>query len=386
MSDKFIFLLGNTPDLSLQELQKILPEATFESLSFNLVRTTLTENDFTPVQLIEILGGTVKIFQEIKPLAEHTPVEDIKTEIIEFIRSEQLREFAVAELGRDHLEVIEAAEIKAILKKRDGIATRYIEGSRYGLSSAVLTHQKVTEIAVIQGQSALVLAKTVGVQDIDQWTLRDRMKPYADRKKGMLPPKVARMMVNLAVGPHPAKTDVLLDPFCGSGTILLEGLERQINVVGNDLDIEATVGSRTNVEWYRDQIIETLGEATVYNQDATKLLLPQNQKVQYLVTEPFLGKPRPQPDQLENIFRGIEKLYLGAFKQWRNILAPGARLVCVFPAVLSEHTPGYPTVTLKALIDKLAHFGYTTTSESVVYHRPQAVISRQIYQFEYKPE
>jgi tRNA G10 N-methylase Trm11 len=386
MSDKFIFLLGNTPDLSLQELQKILPEASFESLSFNLVRTTLTEKDFTPAQLIEILGGTVKIFQEIKPLAEHTPVEDIKTEIIEFIRSEQLREFAVAELGRDHLEVIEAAEIKAILKKRDGIATRYIEGSRYGLSSAVLSHQKVTEIAVIQGQSALVLAKTVGVQDIDQWTLRDRMKPYADRKKGMLPPKVARMMVNLAVGPNPAKDDVLLDPFCGTGTILLEGLERQINVIGNDLDIESTVGARTNVEWYRDQIIETLGEATVYNQDATKLLLPQSQKVQYLVTEPFLGKPRPQPDQLENIFRGIERLYLGAFKQWRNILAPGARLVCVFPAVLSEHTPGYPTVTLKALIDKLAQFGYTTTSESVVYHRPQAVISRQIYQFEYKPE
>jgi tRNA G10 N-methylase Trm11 len=212
------------------------------------------------------------------------------------------------------------------------------------------------------------------------------MKPYADRKKGMLPPKVARMMVNLAVGPNPAKDDVLLDPFCGTGTILLEGLERQINVIGNDLDIESTVGARTNVEWYRDQIIETLGEATVYNQDATKLLLPQSQKVQYLVTEPFLGKPRPQPDQLENIFRGIERLYLGAFKQWRNILAPGARLVCVFPAVLSEHTPGYPTVTLKALIDKLAQFGYTTTSESVVYHRPQAVISRQIYQFEYKPE
>lgn len=385
MSDKLIFLLGNTPDLSLRELQAILPDAEFEVLSTQLVRTTLTEKDFTPAQLIEILGGTVKIFQELKALEPGSDFDLLRTEVCEVIRFEQIKDFALAEIGRDHLEVIEAGEIKALLK-RDGINTRYIEGSRHGLSSAVLSHQKVIEVVIIQAENLLVIAKTVGVQDIDQWTLRDRMKPYADRKKGMLPPKVARMMVNLAVGPNPDKNNILLDPFCGSGTILLEGLERQIQVIGSDLDIASATGSRNNIEWYRDQIIETLNEAAVYNQDATRLILPKGQKVTYLVTEPFLGKPKPQPDQLANIFKGIEKLYLGAFKHWRTILAPGAKIVCIFPAVLSDHTPGYPTVTLKALVDKLAQFGYTTTSESVVYHRPQAVISRQIYQFEYKPE
>lgn len=385
MSDKFIFLLGNTPDLSLRELEAILPEAEFEVLSTQLVRTTLTEKDFTPAQLIEILGGTVKIFQELKALEPGSEFDIIRTEVCEVIRFEHIKDFALAEIGRDHLEVIEAGEIKALLK-RDGINTRYIEGSRHGLSSAVLSHQKVTEVVIIQAENLLVVTKTVGVQDIDQWTLRDRMKPYADRKKGMLPPKVARMMVNLAVGPNPDTDSILLDPFCGSGTILLEGLERQIQVIGSDLDIASATGSRNNIEWYRDQIIETLNEAAVYNQDATRLILPKGQKVTYLVTEPFLGKPKPQPDQLANIFKGIEKLYLGAFKHWRTILAPGAKIVCIFPAVLSDHTPGYPTVTLKALVDKLVQFGYTTTSESVVYHRPQAVISRQIYQFEYKPE
>lgn len=382
MSDKFIFLLGNTPELSLTELRTILPEAKWEVLTDVLVTTTLTEKDFTPEELIEILGGTVKIFQEIKALPEHTAIDEIKAEIAEYIRAENLRDFAVAELGRDHLEVIEAAEIKALLK-REGIATRYLDGSRHGLSSAVLSHQKLTEVAVIQGEKTLLLAKTVAVQDIDQWTVRDRNKPYADRKKGMLPPKLARMMVNLAVGPRPTQDQVLLDPFCGSGTVLLEGLERQVQVIGSDSDPASATGSRENIEWYRDQIIGTLPEATVFNQDATRIVLPQNQKVDYIVTEPFLGKPRPQPQQLANIFKGLEKLYLGAFKQWRHVLKPGAKIVCVFPAVLSEHTEGYPTTTLKALIDKLAQIGYTTTSESVVYHRPQAVISRQIYQFEY---
>ncbi len=385
MSDKFIFLLGNTPSLSTLELKALLPEHELEVMSDTLLRTSLTATDPTPAVLIERLGGTIKIFQEIKQLEQHAEIEAIKSELSEVIRAEQIRDFAVAEIGRDHLEMIEAGEIKALLK-RDGIATRYIDGSRHGLSSAVLSHQKVTEITVIQVEKELLLAKTVAVQDIDQWTFRDRRKPYADRKKGMLPPKVARMMVNLAVGANPKQDEVLLDPFCGTGTILLEGLERYVTVIGSDIDVEAATGARNNIEWYRENIVETLPESTVYNQDATRLVLAKGQKVNYLVTEPFLGKPRPEPAQLANTFKGLEKLYLGAFKHWRTLLAPGAKVVCVFPAVLSDHTPGYPTATLKSLIDKLAQFGYTTTSESVVYHRPQAVISRQIYQFEYKPE
>lgn len=383
MSQKHLFLFGNTPALSRLELQAVLPGIEIETVNDSIGRVDLSD-DQDPVALIAILGGTIKIFKQYAVVPVGTSKEDIESQLVDLLADDHdFRTFAVAEIGRDHLEQIEASELKAILKARN-INTRYIDGSRHGLSSAILSHQKVKEMVVIQTAEEVLLAETVTVQDIDAWTLRDRGKPYADRKKGMLPPKVARMMLNLAIGAQAAPGSTVLDPFSGSGTILIEALERGLtNVIGNDLDAEAARGARENLDWYKNYTNST-AETFIYNQDATNLKLTGNKKVEYLVTEPFLGKPKPQPDQLANIFKGLNKLYLGAFKHWRTLLEDGAKVVCVFPAIIKEHTPGYPEVNMKDLIDKLAEFGYTTTSEVVVYHRPQAVVSRQIYQFVYK--
>lgn len=385
MTETYIFLLGNTPELSLLELKTITGVESIERIQENFARMELDVEKNNPSDLLTILGGTVKIFKQLETLPLGTEKGEIEEILVAHLADNHvMKTFAIAEIGRDHLEQIEASELKVQLKAM-GIPSRYIDGSRHGLSSAILSHQKVNELAVLQSDKEILLAQTVAIQDIDSWTLRDRSKPYADRKKGMLPPKLARMMVNLALGPNPDSQATILDPFCGSGTILLEALERGVNVVGNDLDIDAANGTRENLDWYKTgaNILKT---SAVFQQDATRLVLPNNQKVQYIVTEPFLGKPKPQPQQLANIFRGLEKQYLGSFKHWRTLIEPGAVIVCVFPAVLASHTEGYPEVTLKSLIDKLAKFGYTTISEPVVYHRPQAVISRQIYQFVYKPE
>lgn len=385
MSDSYIFILGNTPDLSLLELQRMVPTGDWKTISPQAVRLTEVTADFDAVSLMKMLGGTVKILHQKQILPLGTSQEVIEETLVSLLADDfTFRTFAIAEIGRDHLESIEAGTLKAQLKSR-GINSRYIEGSRHGLSSAVLSHQKVKELCILQTDTEICIGETVAVQDIDSWTLRDRSKPYADRKKGMLPPKVARMMVNLALGPTPDKETVLLDPFCGSGTVLLEALERGVHVIGNDLDAEAAQGARENLDWYATAI-GTTKTAAVYQQDATKLLLTNAQQVDCIVTEPFLGKPKPQVERLPNIFKGLEKQYLGSFKHWRTLLKPGGRVVCVFPAIIASHTPGYPNINLKALIDKLAQIGYTTTSEVVVYHRPQAVISRQIYQFVYKSE
>src|SRR6185369_6679518 len=126
--------------------------------------------------------------------------------------------FAIAEFGRANKERLSLIEIKKSLKERN-ISSRFIDGPRDGLSAAVLLHHQVVEVNIIELADKVVLAKTLAVQDIDDWTVRDREKPYADRKKGMLPPKVARMMVNMAVGNQAGKC-LVYDPFCGSGTVI----------------------------------------------------------------------------------------------------------------------------------------------------------------------
>ena len=377
MSKQYLFLLGNTPALSRAELDAMLPGITRLPV---LESVDCVELDAVAPDLIEVLGGTVKIMEVHGFFTDHSP-EQLQEEMTTQLELMGSPDFSVAEVGRDHLPMIEAAEIKYELKKR-GNKSRYLEGSRHGLSAAVLRHKKVTELVLIQTEEGVYLAKTIQVQDVDEWSKRDRQKPYADRKKGMLPPKVARMMVNCALGPNPDPDSYLFDPFCGSGTVLMEALCRGVKVIGSDVDPASVAGSQQNLNWLKAEY-GLSQDATVIFGDATRVAFPNGQEIQYLVTEPFLGKQTPKLDQLPNIYKGLYKLYLGAFRHWRNLLLDQAKLVVILPVVLPSSDTRGKQFDLDVLIDKLPQFGYTTESESVMYFRPQAVVARQIHHLKF---
>lgn len=389
----YFFQLGNTPDLSLQELESILGDTAVERISDSIAQAQL-DSKTSAQELIEILGGTVKIFQVLHNCSpEESEPEQLHDLVFQQLKNMATQagdklHFALSELGRDHLPELDAQDFKSELQK-EGIHARYVEGSRHGLSAAVLLHKKrVQELCVIQTSVGVALAKTVAIQDIDDWSHKDRSKPYADRKKGMLPPKVALMMVNIAVGDNPQKPDrknLLLDPFCGTGTAVIEGLLAKLDVVGSDNDPDSVAGSTKNLDWIATQY-KVENEYRVFISDATKVP-PQKYPVQYIVTEPFLGKPKPNAAQLPLIFKGLEKLYLGAFKNWTRLLADGASVVIVFPLVEHINDRGKKSVySLTSLIDKLTQFGYTMVSEPIMYRRPQAVVQRQIYRFIFKAQ
>lgn len=375
---QFIAQLGNTPDLSLLELQAVYPDLNPTLLQDQTV--ILDGPDFSPQEAIGRLGGIVKIAEVFKVFDQPNP-SNLAELIIQYLASTYKKSgkihFALGEIGRDHLPTLEAVNIKNELKNQ-GIPSRYVEGARSGLSAAVLLHQKVREILIIQTQNQTYLAATQAVQDINEWTNRDRNKPYFDRKKGMLPPKVARMMVNLALGSDDPKSATLLDPFCGSGTVLLEAVMLGCSVIGSDLDKDAAEGTRENLSWISHEY-NLKPNYQVFHKDATQLSL-QN-KVTHLVTEPFLGKPTPSDKHLENMFKGLEKLYLGAFKQFTKLLERNAKICAVFPEAVNSETKR--RFTLEKLIDKLQNLGYTTNSESVLYHRPGAIVQRSIQQFKF---
>jgi tRNA G10 N-methylase Trm11 len=203
----------------------------------------------------------------------------------------------------------------------------------------------------------------------------------------MLPPKLARMMLNLGRGAwqaahateDTAKLTSVYDPFCGSGTVLLEALMLNFDVMGSDLDKDSVTGTQENLDWYCETYQQQVNSHVFYS-DATNVTLDQvHQKIELIVTEPFLGKPTPQLAQLPNIYKGLEKLYWGVFRQWTKILADRAVVVIIFPYVQMEKH----TFSLENLIDKLAELGYTPVSEPILYHRPLAVVQRQVWQFVY---
>ena len=62
--NKYYIQLGNTPELSLQELSSVLGEGRVTKIATHLALVEL-KNDDSAKELIDVLGGSVKIIKEI---------------------------------------------------------------------------------------------------------------------------------------------------------------------------------------------------------------------------------------------------------------------------------------------------------------------------------
>lgn len=393
----FFFLLGSTPELSWAELESSLPESCqLTRVNQTVAGVTQLPQDHTPIQVIDKLGGTVKI-AELRQVLDQSEADAITSAIVTQLQATSGRiEFSLAEWGRDHLPKLDPQVVKQQLVAA-GSSARYRESSRIGITAAVLLNTPDwNEMVVINGDDEVFIAHTVAVQDIDQWQIADRGKPFAQHQRGLLPPKVARAMVNLALGTAIFETDAvsattLWDPFCGSGTILFEAaLQGVSQLYGSDLDQESIAGTEQNWAWFQPTFAERVPgstQLTSFAADATNIEHPPfaPNSISTIVTEPFLGKQTPNPKQIPNIQSGLERMYRGAFKAWRPWLQSGAKIVIVIPKWQSRQTHKIHEFHLHKLIDFLEPIGYTTTSEPIVYARPHAEVIREIWQFQFRP-
>jgi tRNA G10 N-methylase Trm11 len=80
-------------------------------------------------------------------------------------------------------------------------------------------------------------------------------KPY--RTSSSLPSQLARALVNLA---YPARS--LLDPCCGTGSILLEACATGVAAFGIDRNPKMVGMTRRNLEYYRYEAVVQRGDAT----------------------------------------------------------------------------------------------------------------------------
>lgn len=378
MSSYFL-LLGNTPQLSLAELKALAPDKEPSLISKHLAKIDL-EDDQQAQQLQEILGGTFKIIKPVLSLSYQ--YQAALDEITAYLKNKDEKvEFGLTALEQTELE-IEAKEVKKQLKK-DGVKSRFRRGSTWGLSAAILQHEtKTIDLFIIKKQDKFLLTETTAFQDLDGWIARDRNKPYTAARKGMLPPKLARIMVNLGLGSleNQTETVTLYDPFCGTGTVLIEALLRGCQVVGSDIDEDAAAGTLQNLYWLEKQYPQQFSYQVFQVDTAHADKRDWQTRPDLIVTEPFLGKPNPKEKELKNIFTGLESLYLGAFKTWTKIIKDQAAVCIVLPKV---ETSG-KTYDLLDLIDKLQDYGYTLCVEPIDYGYEKAIVQRQILVFKYQ--
>lgn len=227
------------------------------------------------------------------------------------------------------------------------------------------------------------VGRTTWVQNIDDYTLRDRKRPVRDAHIGMLPPKLAQIMVNLA---QADPQELIYDPFCGTGVVLMEAAHMGYQVAGSDLNPAMVSATEQNMSWY--QTINPavsdlrLQESTI--QDAGKLRLPNQSTT--IVCEGYLGRVdlKNSPNlqrSIQNEVETLDNFYLAVLKHWRS-LAQISTIVIALPFWTIEGR----RIRL-GVLDEVSRLGYTqmqfvgsatTDLKELTYHRPDQIVGRMI--------
>lgn len=276
------------------------------------------------------------------------------------------------------------------LKKRlkaSGGSLRLIPNKDASLNTATSHHNKLglssnkIELLIARSKNGTyVVAESIGSQNVSDLAARDQARPKTDAFVGMLPPKLARMMVNFAVGNQDKKIATLLDPFCGTGVLLQEALLAGNNVYGSDLSEKMVDYSQQNLAWLTDKYSPSTtykvehGDATTHT---------WQQPINYVACETYLGLPFSAPpskeklDEVKTTCNGIISNFLANIHPQ---LTPGTTLCVAVPA-WRDTEGNFTHLPLTRSIQSLGYERVALTNirhDQLIYFRPDQVVAREL--------
>ncbi len=381
---KTLFILGRQPIFGMAELKSLFPDNTIEKMSENIISI----NRYVEPNLINRLGGTIKIAEEIASI-QNINNKSLEALIIENVLS-HIQDLPAGKItlgisyyGNNqtvrNIEII-ALKLKKSLKQ-SGRSIRIVPNKELELSSAQVFHNRLTkdasfELIIIDAGDPITFARSIAVQNIESYSSRDQKRPYRDARVGMLPPKLAQIMINLL---NPLPNQIILDPFCGTGVVLQEALLMGLRTIGSDLDNRMVDYSTRNIEWLR-QKYNNLPDCQISDGDATSHHWPKD--IDYVVTEAYLGKPFFQSPSINSIDKEKEivgNILLRFLKNIQPQIKSGTKLCIAVP------TWRYNNKFIHlSILDQLVQIGYNPMSfknletKDLIYYRPDQIVARQI--------
>lgn len=422
---QYLAFLGHQPRVSLAELAATLPDFGLDHLVPGNAAFFTTAVDLGQPDL-DRWGGIYLLARRVtEDTVSLEDVPQLLTNELKPVRGKAT--FALRALGVPRPAVRRLYRTSKDVLKRMGRPSRYVGNERIPAAAALLrdtgmTHGKggIELVLVQEGEENAVtlwVGKTVAAQDPDAYTKRDMEKPVRDTRVGLLPPKLAQVLLNFGVwlvgNPESRvssreksskntkfKTQdsrlVVLDPFCGTGVIPMECLLRGLSVIASDASLKAVNGCEKNLEWIRRQkdIRKSDVPSAVFKHDATKPfdfselhdpVLKSGPSV--IVTETSLGPAlatRPNAKEAAKMRTENEALQIAFLKNAAATL-PRVPIVMLWPVWYLKTGPLFLEKAWKAMSD----LGYVPMLPayaepevpghfSLLYRRPDQIVGREI--------
>ncbi|MFH1546481.1 MAG: methyltransferase domain-containing protein [Patescibacteria group bacterium] len=420
-----LLILGRNPTISIAEIRAKFPQA----------KICAREKEFAIFEGIEMIdlkkiGGVVKVgkvFARSMQYSQSNLKDKDVQQIYDFLEKEFLQKtgkqvfgFSVYPADSKTLKTLLIGAKKFLQKK--GIASRFANKNFTNLtnpqSEFEILKKGGVEILAVRGSGNWFFARLKQNQPFDDYKKRDYEKAFRDARVGMLPPKLAIMMVNLGVGglgeiekhgtwnlkhgtnneklkmnneenlvndsmiqkenlnfQNPKlqttnyKLPTVYDPFCGVGGILVEAALLGCRVVGSDLDPRMVEFSQKNLA-----ALNLPGEVFVHDAKE-KLNESEWKKYDVVVSEGYLGPPRrtvPEEKIRAKIFAELQQLYQKFFA-WLTC----RRVVICFPIYLEAGIPKY--FASREILPTLKEMGWEMkNTEKLIYSRENQTVGREI--------
>jgi predicted DNA methylase len=427
----YIALLGRQPEISLAELAAVFGADCVNRISQQFAKVQTSQFDITT------LGGTIKCAKVITELPASRTDKASLLAASRFITQHYQAKWAHSPhkitLGLSAYNLAIAARdvqktgliLKSSLKKSE-TSLRLIPNDQPALSTATAHNNKLgtspykVELLLVKTTDRrLIIAESRGVQNITAYTRRDRHRPKRDAFVGMLPPKLAQIMLNLALGAGPLarhrscsnsatgsasslsdKSMVLrtalpdafdleemagsraavtiLDPFCGTGTVLQEALLAGYDVVGTDLSQKMVDYTTENLSWLQSTFTAPGHIIDIHQADATTHRWLNSTHLTAIVCETYLGQPfsaSPAPQKLAEVAGNCNHIITSFLTNIRPQLAPNTPLCIAVPAWYDAS--GWATHL--PLIKNLQKLGYYQLNRTpLIYRRPDQIVAREL--------
>ncbi len=417
-----VAILGRQPALGLAELESLYSADKITALGDQAALI-----DVDPCLLaFDRLGGSVK-FGKLLTVLDTTDWREVEKFLLKVSPEHSKRmdpgkmQLGLSVIGLNvtlkQLQITGLTLKKAI--RQTGRSVRLVPNKALELNTAQVLHNHLTgstgwELYFIRDGQKTVVAQTIKIQDIEAYAARDQARPSRDAKVGMLPPKLAQIIINLAVGtlpadklasiceipageviPRPELDQTILDPFCGTGVVLQEALLMGYKAVGTDLEPRMVEYTQTNLDWlatnYRLQ-------TTNYKMSVGNATNQKWENFDTIACETYLGRPfsaLPNPEILRDVMGDVDTIHKKFLQNVAAQTKPGFRMCLALPAwstTLRTERPRRSDSNEKTkngfthlkMLDNLGDLGYTRAvfthvdSSDLIYHRPEQIVAREL--------